>query len=476
MIAGGQWVAFRKLNYPRLEGEGFPPSPMGTLKDVAHLSSCTVVIEITSDSLTGRGGMALFSRYLRSIDLSPHMDRLFGSLRRSGKGLAVTTLFHQLFCFFLDGTSRHLVRFDDLKEDGGYAAAIETHPGAMASSHTIKRFFASFWWPRIWLFRHLLLHLFLWHLKRQAPKVVVLGMESMVMDNNEASVRHGVQPTYKQVKGLAPLHLTWGRFLIDAVFRGGSKHSNSGSTAETMVHHVVARIRKHYRPGVPILFRLDASFFDHKLYDDIKAYAAGAPASAWSSYCTPEQEWRYLEFGNRRGRWKKTRRALLTRPLAEDGQWLLEFARPDTLVYTNLGMGDEIDRRLTDAGLAEWTRADRVIALHHGRGADELVHRALKEFGSETLPFKRFAPNAAFYYTMAVAFFLYECFKEDVTEPVLPVPSYPTRLRRTVIDFAAKVVRTGGRTILKVTRATWDQLHIPTLWSLSRSPPPFTWA
>jgi len=77
---------------------------------------------------------------------------------------------------------------------------------------------------------------------------------------------------------------------------------------------------------------------------------------------------------------------------------------------------------------------------------------------------------------MAVAFFLYECFKEDVTEPVLPVPSYPTRLRRTVIDFAAKVVRTGGRTILKVTRATWDQLHIPTLWELSRSPPGFAWA
>jgi len=105
-------------------------------------------VEITSDTLTGRGGLVLFSRYLRSVDLFPHLDRLFGSLRKSGKGLAVTTLFHQLFCFFLDGTSQHLVRFDDLKADEGYAAAIETRPEAMASSHTIKRFFASFWWPR----------------------------------------------------------------------------------------------------------------------------------------------------------------------------------------------------------------------------------------------------------------------------------------------------------------------------------------
>jgi hypothetical protein len=287
--------------------------------------------------------------------------------------------------------------------------------------------------------------------------------------------------------------MTWGRFLIDAVFRGGKKHSNSGTTAAEMIRHVVTLIRKHYRPDVPIIFRLDSGFFDQKLfglfeelrvgyvctgklYEDLTAYAARAPVSAWRFYRTPQQVWCYLEFGDRRGRWKKGRRALLTRPLDEDGQWLLEFARPDTLLYTNLGMGEDIDDLLTDAGLGDWTEAERIIALHHGRGADELVHRALKEFGCETLPFKRFAHNAAFYYTMAVAFFLYECFKEDVTEPVVPIPSYATTLRRTVIDFAAKVVRTGGRTILKVTQATWSQLQIPTLWGLSRSPPRFAWA
>jgi len=450
-------------------------------------------VEITSDTLTGRGGLALFSRYLRSIDLFPHLDRLFGSIRKSSKGLRVTAFFHQLFCFFLDGTSRHLVRFDDLMGDEGYAAAIETGPEAMASSHAIKRFFGAFRWPRIWLFRRLLLRLFLWRLKLQAPQAVLLGIDAMVMDNDEARIRHGVQPTYKKVKGFAPLQMTWGRFLIDAVFRGGKKHSNAGNTVAQMVRHVVGLIRKHYRHDVPIVFRLDSGFFDQKLfdlfeelrvgyvctgklYDDIKAYAARAPASAWSSYYTPEQVWRYLEFGDRRGRWKKGRRALFTRPLDEDAQWLLEFARPDTMIYTNLGMGEAIDEALHKAGLSHWTRAEKVIALHHGRGADELVHRALKEFGSEALPFKRFAPNAAFYYTMAVAFFLYEAFKEDVTDPVVPIPSYATTLRRKVIDFAAKMVRTGGRTILKVTQATWNELQIPRLWALSRSPPPFAWA
>jgi len=450
-------------------------------------------VEVTSDTLTGRGGLALFSRYVRNIEILPHVDRLFGSMRKSSKGLPVATLFHQLFCFFLDGTSRHLVRFDALKQDEGYAAAIETQPGQMASSHAIKRFFGAFWWPRIWLFRRLLLHLFVWRLKLEAPSAVILGIDAMVMDNDEANVRHGVQPTYKKVKGFAPLQMTWGRFLIDAVFRGGKKHSNSGDSVAQMVRHVVTQIRKHYRAGVPIVVRLDSGFFDQKLfelfedlgvgyicvgklYNDIKAFAAQAPASVWSEYKRLDQVWRYLEFGNRRGNWKKMRRAILSRPLAEDGQWLLEFARPDTVLYTNLGMGEDIDRLLQDAGLAHWTEPEHVIRLHHTRGADELVHRALKEFGSQTLPFKRFAANAAFYYTMAVAFFLFECFKEDVTEPVLPITSYATTLRRKAIDFAAKIVRTGGRTILKVTQATWNELQIPKLWALSRSPPRFTWA
>ena len=449
-------------------------------------------VEVTSDTLTGRGGLALFSRYLRHIEIFPHLDRLFGSVRKNGKGLAATTLFHQLFCFFLDGTSRHLVRFDELGEDEGYAAAIETQPGHMASSHAIKRFMGAFSWPRIWLFRRLLLRLFLWRLELEAPPAVILGIDAMVMDNDEADKRHGVQPTYKRVKGFAPLQMTWGRFLIDAVFRGGKKHSNSGDTVAHMVRHVVALIRKHYRHDVPIILRLDSGFFDQKLfhlfeelgvgyictgklYDDIKAFAALAPASMWSEYKRSDQVWRYLELGDRRGQWKKGRRALLTRPLAEDGQWLLEFARPDTILYTNLGMGEHIDVLLEAAGLTEWTQAHHVIRLHHSRGADELVHRALKEFGNEALPFKRFAPNAAFYYTMAVAFFLFESFKEDVTEPVVPITSYATTLRRKVIDFAAKIVRTGGRTILKVTWATWKELHIPKLWELSRSPPRFAW-
>jgi hypothetical protein len=137
---------------------------------------------------------------------------------------------------------------------------------------------------------------------------------------------------------------------------------------------------------------------------------------------------------------------------------LLSFARPDTILYTNLGMGQPVDQWLTEAGRSELTEPKAIIGIYHGRGSDELVYRGLKVFGFEQLPFKRFAPNAAFYYTMLVAFFLFETFKQDVCAPVLEPVCYATTLRRRIIDFAAKIVRHGGRVVLKITAATCEQI------------------
>ena len=40
-------------------------------------------------------------------------------------------------------------------------------------------------------------------------------------------------------------------------------------------------------------------------------------------------------------------------------------------------------------------KADGIVACYHERGSDELANRALKDFGHEQLPFKKFNPNAA---------------------------------------------------------------------------------
>jgi len=59
--------------------------------------------------------LSLFARYLRNIQIFQQIDTFFGSMRRSRKGLPITEIFKQLLCFFVDGTSRHLVCFDALQ-------------------------------------------------------------------------------------------------------------------------------------------------------------------------------------------------------------------------------------------------------------------------------------------------------------------------------------------------------------------------
>jgi hypothetical protein len=157
------------------------------------------------------------------------------------------------------------------------------------------------------------------------------------------------------------------------------------------------------------------------------------------------------------------------------GQRRFEFARPDSVIYTNLGLGGPVDHGFRAAGEGARLKAENIVVEYHHRGADELCHRALKDFAEQELPFKNFALNAAWYYSILTAFFLFEAFQEDVCEPVLPVTAYPTRVRRTVIDIAAKIVRHSGQLILKIARPLWDALDFGRLWALANAPPSFAW-
>jgi hypothetical protein len=259
-----------------------------------------------------------------------------------------------------------------------------------------------------------------------------------------------------------------------------------------MIRHLVMDIRIHYRADVAIIFSFDSGYFDQKLldlcevlqvgyvsggklYKAVKAYLSSVAPSCFKSYDKGSQTWDYVEFGDKAASWSRYRRAIFCRPRYEDRQQLLEFARPDTLIYTNLGMGQAIDEQLKAAGKEDLLTAKGCIGLYHGRGCNELVNRGFKDFGFEELPFLRFAPNAALYYIMLLAFFLFESFKEDVLSDPASVTSYARTIRRKVIDIAAKIVKSGGRKILKVTEAAWKALDLPVLWKKSGTPPKISW-
>ncbi len=446
-------------------------------------------IEVTGDTLTGRGGLALFVRYLSSINIYALLLEHFSGIRRSMKGEAVWNIFKQIFCFFYDGTSRHVVYFDQLKKDEGYAAVIENSREEMLSSHQVKRFFRVFSWIVGGAFRDILKRLFIWRLKIEEPGIINLTLDTMVMDNDEAKERHGVEPTYKKVLGFQPLQIIWNRKIVDAIFRGGKKHSNYGNTAVNMVTDLVKLIRKEYAPNVTIILRIDSGFFDEanleafnklkigfictgKIYEKTKEYIKGLPEGSWRTYDNGHQQWDYTEFGYRYDSWKKFYRALYTKPAYEGQQRLLDFARPDNIVLTNIGVNPEVTANLGIEEQKEITKAEEIISSHHQRGADELPHRGIKDFGFEEMPFKRFAANSAFYYCMVITYFLFETFKEDVLEEVIPVASYATTVRRKAVDFAAKIIKTGGEIILKVTQAVMDALRMQKLWERCQSPIP----
>jgi len=100
----------------------------------------------------------------------------------------------------MDGTSCHLTWLDQLKVNQSYGALIGNK--RLASPHAIKRFLGSFSFCRVYLFRKLLQELFIWRLKPSS--------RDEILDKHEAEKGHGVEPTYKLLKGFQPLQLNWG--------------------------------------------------------------------------------------------------------------------------------------------------------------------------------------------------------------------------------------------------------------------------
>ncbi len=440
---------------------------------------------ITHERITGRAGLALVSRYLREIGITALLAKRFWFVKKHTKGTALVSLFHQILLFFFDGTDFHMTRFDQLKQDAGYAGIIETQADELISSHAAKRFFGSFSLVRVWLFRKVLKQLFVWRLKQEQPQIISLGIDTMVLDNDDAHQREGVEVTYKKVKGFQPLQVFWGRYLIDAVFRNGKAHSNHGNHVQRVLTDLVKLIRREYREDVPIIVSADAGFFDEKLfvlcdrlhigfriggklYEDVKAYAASVAKEQLQEFTKGKQTWSYCEFGSRRKTGSHFWRTIYASPhRSDDGQGLFEFARPDTVIITNLGMPNTITDMLQQAGEAFRMEAQQVIDSYHLRARDELVNRGLKDFGTEHLPFKRFASNAAYYYLMTIAFVLFEAFKYDLDTETVPVTWYAETFRRRCLDIAGKLVRSGGKTLLKLSQAAIDALNFGALWNQS---------
>lgn len=439
-------------------------------------------IELTEENLTGRAGLCFISRYIRDTKIVKILERRFIHLRRSSKRAPLSSVFHQILCFFMNGENFHLTHFDHLKNDPGYAGVIEESGKRMMSSHSIKRFFGSFRISQGLQLRKILHMLFIWQLKKEKPEKVILGLDTMVMNNDDALMREEVAPTYKKVKGFQPLHLYWGRFIVDTILRNGKAHSNHGNNVRRVLKNAVRLIRKYYSMDVPIILLADAGFFDEnlfllceelkigfivggKMYPDIKDYIATCSDDRFFEHKIGKRTWFFLDFTDSRKSWETSWRCIYTKPISDScGQVLLDFERPESVLYTNLGIENELTSKLL--ALKNWPaiEPETIISAYHSRGCDELVNRAFKDFGTEQLPFKSFSANSAYYYLMAIAFFLFESFKYDMENEAIPVTWYPSTFRRRFLDSAGKIIYTSRRIILKITYLFYRTFNLKALW------------
>lgn len=447
-------------------------------------------IEMTDDTLTGRGGLALVLRYIERTKFYRLITDRFGFLRRSSKGQAMVSVFKQLLAFVIDGTYQSVSSFDRLRKDRGYAALLELSESGLLGSDQVKRFFRKFGAGSGFLFRRIMHRLFVWRLKVEQPDVVKLYMDTMVLNNDDARVREGVEPTYKRKKGFQPLQVSWNGYLVDAVFRSGSCHSNHGYDAQRVIKELVDLIRGSYRVTVPIIVQTDAGFISEenleyyernlgihyicsgRLYDyiGVEDIPSIRERTVFEGH---GNRWEYYDFGHRLKSWKRFRRAIYTSLVYEGKQAVLPFARTESIIYTNLGCVPKLDARLEMAGYEDYVSAPGIIGLFHSQGAYELVHRGLKEFMvREQLPFKRFGMNMAYYYVLALGYFLTRSYQYDVTNEVVPASCYPNTLRRRLIDFAAKIVRKGGQVILKVSRNLMEAIKLSRIWERCNNPVP----
>jgi len=443
-------------------------------------------IKPTNDILSGRGGLSFFTRYFKRINILNQLTNAFNGLRKSSKGMSIKKIVSQFIYNVVDGTKHTMTRFDELKNDAGYLAVTETRKDESVSSHTMKRFFKAVKENMTTKLQDILLKMFIWRLKIKKPELIIIGADTMVLNNNDAQKREGVSPTYKKIKGYHPVLMYWGRMVINMAFHKGKEHHNTNNDFFNMVRKTIAKIRDEYNPKVPIIIVSDAGFYDQKyfkladeenffficggkLMDSVKLRIMLQNTDKLNEYEIKDILYEILDFEDKRESWKKAYRALYYRQIDKNEQIYFEFDRPETLIYTNLS--DE--NKLKELGLEKFLNAKEIVSLYQMRARDEIVNRVLKEFVDETLPFKKMLPNKAYYFLSVIANNLMVTFQEDVTYGVVSPMSYPNTLRRLFFDVAAKITSTGHSVFLCFERNLFNHLKLPDIWNKCQNPPVF---
>ncbi len=101
-------------------------------------------VEKTNLKLTGRAGLAAVSDYIRNNSWLMRDLEKMDSIKGCKKGTSVHSMIIQIICYFFDGTSLNLSRFDELKNDPAYPPLIGVKENNLCSTSAVKRLLRKF--------------------------------------------------------------------------------------------------------------------------------------------------------------------------------------------------------------------------------------------------------------------------------------------------------------------------------------------
>ena len=428
-------------------------------------------VETTDECLSSRSGIFPFANLLNSSKVDLRLEDLLSHLRKSSKGIRLSEAFFQILLFFADGTEKSLDAFDKLKKNEAWK---KLH-GCKNSLGTaqLKRLLGKVTPQEIELLRPLIRQIFLKALKDLKPDKVLLFLDSSVYDNDGAKCRAGVKPTYKKKKGYHPINLIGLGLYVDTVFQPGNHSTNHDDVAIQMLRKITPLIRQTLGEDIQIIVRMDGGYYDQKIFSacdelKIKFICAGKRYKDHKHleektlqnfdgvFQNNNSAWRFCRFQESRSKWpdKMKYRALFLRAIEENGEALLGL--DSRIILSNMSEADCSDEQL--------------IKYDHSRGADELTHRAAKEFSAEKMPCLDYHANALWYTLSIIAFNLFQVFKRNVA--CFSFNAYPNTVRRKLFDLAGKIVKGSNQLKLKISEWDMKRLDFSKIWKRSLIPWP----
>lgn len=446
--------------------------PKKNKKTRTSTKDCRKIIKSVATSkecLSSRSGLAPYVNFLNGSGIAQELEKILKHLRQSKKGIRLSDAFFQLLLFFADGTNQCLDGFDKLKSNKAWQKLHGCKK--VLNTAQLKRLLDKVGPNEIELLRPLIRQVFISVLKASKPNKVILFLDSSVYNNDGAKCRGGVKPTYKKKKGYHPINLIWNGIYVDTVFQRGDYSTNHDGVAIGMLQEITPLIREALGEDIQIIVKMDGGYYDQKIFAacdelNLKFICAGKryrdhqylEKKSFEDfdgiYQNNTGQWHFCRFQERRATWseKMKYRALFLRATEENGEALLG-----------------LDSRIILTNLNEEECSDEEIIKHdHSRGADELTHRAAKEFSDEKMPCLDYHTNAFWYTLSIIAFNLFQIFKREIA--CFPKNAYPNTVRRKLFDLAGKIIAGANSLTLKISKWKMKELNFDKIWQRSLTP------